>query len=196
MAGEDGKVAYRRSITITPGKPIEMADPVEAADARSASSLAKAMAKTLKAYVKAGRDLVDGAFMSVRDLTPPNFRVPCHVYVICCPDGVLVRYDSAGSEEPKARSADHPESLATIAPLFSEYLVHSPDDPAAYVPENLGPSLALGIRGEAQTTELVKFYPIITVRKPLPSEFPTPEPSEAPPVSCRRQSGISHATTR
>jgi hypothetical protein len=133
MASEDDKPAYRRSVTITPGKPIEMADPVEAADARPASPLSKAMAITLKAYVKAGRDLVDGAFTNIRDLAPANFRVPCHIYVICCPDGVLVRYDAAGSEEPKATSADHPENLATVAPLFSDYLVHSPDDPAAYV---------------------------------------------------------------
>jgi hypothetical protein len=181
MAGEDGKVAYRRSITITPGKPIEMADPVEAADARSASPLSKAMAKTLKAYVKAGRELVDGAFASVRDLAPPNFRVPWHIYVICCPDGVLVRYDAAGSEEPKARSADHPENLATVAPLFSEYLVHSPDHPAAYVPEHLGPSLTLSIRNETQVKDLAQFHPIITVGKALPPEFPTPQLSERPP---------------
>jgi hypothetical protein len=181
MTGEDGKVVYRRSVTITPGKPIEMADPVEAVDARPASPLSKAMGMTLKAYVKAGRELVDGAFASVRDLAPPHFRVPCHIYVICCPDGVLVRYDAAGSEEPKARSADHPGNLATVAPLFSEYLVHSPDDPAAYVPEHLGPSLMLGIRNETQLKDLAQFHPIITVGKALPPEFSTPQLSERPP---------------
>jgi hypothetical protein len=181
MESEDGKVTYRRSVTITPGKPIEVAGPVEKADARPASPLSKAMAATLKAYVKAGRELLDGAFTSVRDLAPPNLRVPCHTYVICCPDGVLVRYDIAEGEEPKVRSADHPESLARVAPLFSDYLIHSPDNPAAYVPEQLGPSLAVGIRGEAQTTELVKFQPIITTPKALPSEFPIPQPSEPPP---------------
>jgi hypothetical protein len=31
----------------------------------------------------------------------PHLRVPCHIYVLCCPDGVVVRYDAAGEEEPK-----------------------------------------------------------------------------------------------
>jgi hypothetical protein len=118
MESEDGKIIYRRSVTITPGKPIEIVGPIEASHARPASPLSKAMATTLKAYVKAGRELLDGAFTSVRDLAPPNLRVPCHTYVICCPDGVLVRYDAAEGEEPKVRSADHPESLARVAPLF------------------------------------------------------------------------------
>jgi hypothetical protein len=181
MASEDGKVIYRRSVTITPGKPIEMGGPVEAADTRPASPLSKAMAITLKAYVKAGRELADGEFTRLRDLAPPNFRVPCHIYVVCCPDGVLVRYDAAIAEEPKIRSTDHPESLTKLAPVFSEYLVHSTDDPATYVPEHAGPSLTLGIRGEIQSTAVAQFYPIIVAPKASPSGFPTPHPSEPPP---------------
>jgi hypothetical protein len=79
----------------------------------------------------AGRELVDGEFATVRDFAPPKFRVPCHVYVVCCPDGVLVRYDAAEDEEPKVRSTDDSERLTKLAPLFSDHLVHSP---AAYVP--------------------------------------------------------------
>jgi hypothetical protein len=181
MANEDGKVIYRRSITITPGKPLEMGDPVDVAEARGASPLSKAMAIALKAYVKAGRELVDGEFRSVPDLAPPNFRLPVHTYVVSCPDGVLVRYDAAGGEEPKVRSADRPEKLTKIAPLFSDYLVHSPDDPATYVPEHVGPSITLSIRGETQLREVAQFHPIITSSKTFPSQFPIPRPSEPPP---------------
>jgi hypothetical protein len=180
MASENGKVAHRRSITITPGKPIEMAEPVGAADTRPASPLCIAMVATLKAYAKAARELVDGAFAGIRDLAPPNLRVPCHIYVVCCPDGVLVRYDAAEGEEPKVRSAEHPESLTKLAPLFSENLIHSPDDPAAYVPEHLGPGIIFSAGREAHTTEFARFHPIVIASKTLPLDFPTPQPPERP----------------
>jgi hypothetical protein len=62
------------------------------------------MVKTLRAYRKAGQELVEGQYASVRELAPPHLRVPCHIYVMCYPDGVLVRYDAAGEEEPTAHA--------------------------------------------------------------------------------------------
>jgi len=155
---EDGneKIVYRRSLTITSGKPIEMADSVETADRKPASPLCIATAETLKAYAKAGRELVNGEFSSVQDLAPPNFRAPCHIYVVCCPDKVLARYDAAGQEEPKVRSTGQPDSLTKLAPLFSEYLVHSPDDPTAYVPEHLGPGIIFNAGQEVRATEFAR----------------------------------------
>jgi Domain of unknown function (DUF4263) len=181
MTGEESKTIYRRSITITPGQPIELTDLAQRSDAGPVSAVSKAIALTLKSYLRAGRELVDGAYRSVRDLAPPIFRVPCHVYAVCCPDGVLVRYDAAGAEEPMAGFADSPESLAKVSAQFSDYLVHSPDDPATYVPEHLGPSVALHIRGEYGTTELAQFSPLIIAPKMLPAGFPVPRPSERPP---------------
>ena len=59
----------------------------------------------LRAYRKAERELVEGPYASVRELAPPHLRVPCHIYVVCCLDGVIVRYDAAGEEEPKMRGS-------------------------------------------------------------------------------------------
>src|SRR5882724_8697611 len=106
MANDDegrGPV-YRVSRGVWPGQPIQVSEPVEAGDARELSPLCAAMGMTLGVYCKAGRELLEGQYASVRELAPPHLRVPYHVYVVCCPDGVLVRYDAAGEEEPKVRA--------------------------------------------------------------------------------------------
>jgi hypothetical protein len=180
---EESRHAYRGRLEIQPGQPIKIAERAQISDPKPLSPLCKAMGATLKAYMKAGRDLVDGEFAHVRELAPPQLRAPCQVYVLCCPDGVLVRYDSAeGDDDLKVRSADFPESLAKVVPPFSDYLVHAPDDPTTYVPENPGPSLSLQIRREAGTTEMAKFQPLVYVTKTLPSGFPLPAPSGRPPA--------------
>jgi hypothetical protein len=121
MADDDEgrKPVYRRALGVWPGQPIKVTDPVEAADAGGLSPLCAAMVEALRAYRKAGRELVEGQYSSVREFAPPHLRVPCHIYVMCCPDGVIVRYDAAGEEEPKVRRAcpDRHESLAEMAPV-------------------------------------------------------------------------------
>ena len=84
------KILYRRSLSIVPGQPIKVADSVDAGG-KPVSALCRAIATTLKAYIQAGHDLLNGPYDSVREIAPPYFRVPCYIYVICCPDGVLVR---------------------------------------------------------------------------------------------------------
>jgi hypothetical protein len=186
MTGDSGdrenpRASYRGRLAIQPGQPIQIEESVQVSDPKPLSPLCKAMALTLRAYMKAGRALVDGEFANVRDLAPPHLRVPCNVYVLCCPDGVLVRYDSAGDEEPKVRSADYEEELTKVVPAFSDFLFHVPDDPATYVPEHRGPSMSLQTIGDTGTTELVKLTPLICVTKSLPPEFPLPPISARPP---------------
>ena len=180
---EEPRPVYRGRLEIQPGQPVKIAESVPINDPKPPSPLCEAIGVTLKAYMKAGRGLVDGEFANVRELAPPHLRVPCNVYVLCCPDGVLIRYDSAGGEEPKVRSADYTEGLAKVVPAFSEFLVHAPDDPTAYVAEHLGPSLSLQTRGEAGSAEIAKLQPVIYVSKALPPEFPMPPPSGRHPVS-------------
>src|SRR5260221_614409 len=103
---EPRRPIYRRSTQIQPGQPIKVSEPVAAGDAAPLSSLGRAMQNAFRAYMKAGRDLLVGEHQSVREWAPPQFRIPCHTYIICCPDGVLVRHDAAGEEEPKVRAAD------------------------------------------------------------------------------------------
>ena len=80
--------------------------------------------------------------------------MPCHIYVMCCPDGVLVRYDAAGEEEPKMRYTDCDETLADVAPGLSENVLHVPDDPVTYVPKHTGPALQTMVVNEHGDTLL------------------------------------------
>jgi hypothetical protein len=87
---------------------------------------------------------------------------------VCCPDGVLVRYE-ATDEEPKVRTTVWDEPLAEIAPKFSEQVLHFPDDPNTYVPNPVGPSISqmlLNERGEE--VELARFYPVILAFQDIP----------------------------
>jgi hypothetical protein len=186
MANDDEgrRPVYTASRGVWPGQPIQVSEAVEAGDARELSPLCAAMVKTLRAYGKAGRELVEGQYASVRELAPPHLRVPCHIYVVCCPDGVVVRYDAAGEEEPKVRGScpDRHESLAVMAPGFSEQVIHVPDDPETYVPKHEGPGFILNRRDEhGEEVEFARFYPMIYAPKTFPADLKLPLPPARPP---------------
>jgi hypothetical protein len=175
---------FKAWFKIQPGQPVEVERRVEAADAIPPSPLSEAMAQTLMAYVRAGHELVSGAYASARECAPPNFRMPCHVLVVCCPDGVLVRYDAAGSEEPRTRYGDSADSLTAIALGFSEQFVHVTDEPASYVPEVPLPSIdLLSIRpgGVPEFEVIAQFSIMLVAPKTLPPDFRFPKPPERPP---------------
>jgi hypothetical protein len=167
---------------VLPGQPIQVGAPVEVADAGEPSSLCIAMANALRAYRKAARELLEGQYASLRELAPPHLRIPCHIYVMCCPDGVLVRYDAAIEEEPKLRVIDHHERLADVAPMFSEQVIHIPDDPLTYVPKHDGPGFILRVANEhGQVVEDAHLLPVIFAPRSLPADFKLLLPSERPP---------------
>jgi hypothetical protein len=142
------------------------------------------MVKALRAYHKAGRELVEGQYASVREFVAPHLQVPCNIYVACCPDGVIVRYDAAGEEEPKVRGAcpDRDESLAEMAPAFSEQVIHVSDDPETYVPKQEGPGIIVNRRDEqGKEVEVTRFYPMIFAPERLPADFKLPPPPARPP---------------
>jgi hypothetical protein len=140
------------------------------------------MAGALRAYREAAGKLLEGEFASRREFAPPHLRVPCHIYVICCPDGVLVRYDAAGEEEPKMRCIDHPDRLEDVAPAFFEQVIHVPDDPETYVPKHDGPGFVLQCRDlRGEMIEELRLYPHIYAPKSLAVDVKLPQPSERPP---------------
>ena len=99
MTDDEGRSpVYRVSREVRPGQPIQVSEPL-AGDASELSPLCAAMVESLRAYRKAGRELVEGQYASVRELAPPHLRVPCHIYVVCCPDGVIVRYGGNRSRD-------------------------------------------------------------------------------------------------
>jgi hypothetical protein len=140
------------------------------------------MTQALRAYQKAVKELLDGQYASFREFAPPQLRMPCHIYVVCCPDGVLVRYDSAGGEAPRVRYTDYPESLAEVAPKFSEQVIHVPDNPLTYVPEHNGPVIIQSFINEhGEEVEHARLHPVIYAPKAFPADFKLPPPSTRPP---------------
>ena len=181
---EGRRPVYRVSHGVWPGQPIQVSEPVEVNDAREQSPLCAAMVKTLRAYGRAGRELVEGQYASVRELAPPQLRVPSHIYMVFCPDGVIVRYDAAGEEEPKVRVVwpERHESIAEMAPAFSEQVIHVSDDPETYVPKHEGPGFILNRRDEhGKQVEFARFYPMICAPKTLPADFKPALPPARPP---------------
>ena len=167
MAADDKDrkpVYFRGKLVGAPGQPLQFTERVEVAgaDAVETSPLCKAIGETLRAYRKAAHALIEGQYASVRALVPPHLRSPCHIYVLCCPDGILVRYDLAGEEEPKVRMSDCPDRLAKVAPMFSEQVFHLPDDVNTYVPEGTGPGLTLGVvDANGNFVEHARLHPMI-----------------------------------
>jgi hypothetical protein len=182
---EFAKPVLRRMVSeLRPGEPIQVSDPIDVmdVDATQCSPLCAAMVETLKAHRKAARELIAGQYASVQDLAPPHLRVPCHIYVICCPDGVVVRYDAAGEEEPKVRYTDRYESLAEVAPYYSEHVIHVPDDPATYVPKHAGPSISQFFKNErGEEVEIGRLHPVIYAPRSFPADFNLPPPPARPP---------------
>jgi hypothetical protein len=179
-----GRVYSR--LKLEPGHPLELSDPIETAAGPEVSPLCGVMVEALRAYGKAVRDLLDGQFANVRELAPPQLRVPCHIYVLCCSDAVLVRYDAAGAEKPTMRYADTSESISKMAPMLSEHLLHMPDDPAGYVPEAEGPQVVLSkaqVVGDDlhDSDQVARFVIALYAPKTLPTGFEPPKAPARPP---------------
>ena len=171
----------RRRMELRPGQPMQVSTLVNVGDEKEPSALCVAMALSLKAYQRAARELVEGQFAGVREFAPPHLRVPCHVYVFGCPDGFVVRYD-ATDEEPKVRYAEQDEPIAEMAPKYSEFVFHVPDDPSTYVPKHEGPAFIQTLRNErGEETEHARIYPVIYAQKAFPANYTPPPPPARPP---------------
>ena len=62
------------------------------------------------------QELRDGKLSSVVDRLPLQWREPCNIWVVECTDGIIVRYDSAGGEDPKVRLTTFPEASCHCCP--------------------------------------------------------------------------------
>ena len=180
---EDRKPVFKRGKMVgAPGQPLQFTEQAEVADEVEISPLCAAVALTLRAYHKAGRELLEGKYASARALAPPHLRSPCEILVLCCPDGIIVRYDKASQEKPKMRWSEWHERLTEAAPRFSEQVIHFPLDAATYVPAALGPGLVLAvIDANGHAVEHARLHPVIYGSPTLPANFKMPAPSARPP---------------
>jgi Domain of unknown function (DUF4263) len=183
MSDNEAPKRFQGRWTVLPGQPLQISERIPVSDSEPPMSpLVDAMAATLKAYRKAAWELLDGQFANVRELAPPHLRTPCHIHVIACPDGVLVRYDAAGEEEPKVHYTDHHEMLEEMAPNFSEHVIHVPNNPATYVAKHTGPGFVqLITNNDGQAIEYARIHPVIYAPTSFPADVKLPAPPERPP---------------
>lgn len=175
--------AKRGTVIAEPGQPLRFVDVTDTGAAGTAAPRETArLAETLKAYQKAAHALLGGKYAGVRDLVPPHMRDATVIFVLQCSDGVLVRYDPTGDDDPKVRFAATAASLTEAAPKFSEQVLHFPLDPASYDPDPDGPSLTFTLRNLADgvAQEWMTMRPRIYASTKLPDGFQIPPPPERP----------------
>jgi hypothetical protein len=133
------------------------AGPVPPAELRQAASQIVA---TLKAYRDAAKALLSGRYSDLQEFAPSHLKEPCDITVICCRNGVIVRYDLGTEGATKVRGGALDATLTELAPKFSDFLIHFPLDRNSYDPGPDGIKLELTrINLETGETE-----PISTVR--------------------------------
>src|SRR5258708_2500437 len=113
MADERPPTSKKGRLVVEPGKPLSFVE-TSASETRVAppGSLARALIDTLAAYSKAARDLLNTKYSSQKDNAPAYLREPGNIFVMSCSDGVFVRYDSPGADQPKVRFAEVNQPLS------------------------------------------------------------------------------------
>ena len=180
--GPPESVSKKGTILVQPGQPLEFTDveDTETSD-DAARSVATTIGRTLAAHVKAARTLLEGKYVSQKELAPPHMRAPCNIFAVRCNDGILVRYDQLLQGTPKIRCAEVNQSLIDLAPQFSEQVIHFPEDPSTYTPSNEGPELVLRTTDPTGTThEISRSRPVIYATRTLPDDFQLSPPRARP----------------
>jgi hypothetical protein len=134
------------TVTVQQGKPLQFGDPVEADSPTTPErENANCVADSIKAYCTAAKDLLSSRYACYAEFMPKHLQGPCSTFVIRCSDGVFIRYDAAAEGEPKTRVTALNETLANIAPNFSEYFIHYGVDPENLNFDEKSPCLVAGI---------------------------------------------------
>lgn len=153
----------RGRLEIRGGQPlafVEDANPAEPGPEppKELQEAASQVAATLKSYRDAVKGLLNGRYSDLRDFAPSHLKEPCDVAVICCNDGIIIRYDLGKEGAVKVRAGALDGTLTELAPKFSDTVLHFPLDRANYDPGENGIKL-----------EMVKFDLQTDVTEPISS---------------------------
>jgi hypothetical protein len=161
----------RGKIEILPGEPLRFIEEERPATVTEESDIeinktqsnARIVGATIKAYREATKVLLTSKYTDILEYVSSHLREPCITTVLCCNDGILIRYDAADVDQPKVLSITIDATLEVVAPQFSDSLIHFPTDPALYDP---GPGV---IQLELAKFDLVsgEVKPPISMMRPL-----------------------------
>src|SRR5688572_7952623 len=115
------KPLRRAQITMAGASPLTFSDDVEAIDSAPSDSQRAFMSrigKTVSAYSKSAKALLDGRLAHLRDYAPVYLSDPGNILIVSCDDGVVVRYERRAGNETRRASAWMAGDLASIARLL------------------------------------------------------------------------------
>lgn len=81
-----------------------------------------AVVETLRAYLKASRELLNGKYSHLREFAPEHLTTPRTVVVAFCSGGVIVRYEKHNTPS-QIRIAWTEDELSQVASVFSQRVV-------------------------------------------------------------------------
>jgi hypothetical protein len=169
-------------VTVTPGAPMTITEIATIPTGATAVSRehAKKIGETIKAYLVAARDLLEGRYKTLRELAPLHMTSSCRPTAVIFPEGVLVRYDREDNPELTVVVATAVQlrrddgtplnlSLTDGAPLLSESFLHCAVDPNKYDPGDRAITVTLSARSAAtgEGGEIAKQRIIAVVPLPL-----------------------------
>ena len=114
-----------------PGLPMELtemeAHPVELS--KDQLKMGHAVASTIKSYLNAAHDLLENKLGNIKDISPLHLSNPGFVLVLCCSDGIIIRYDSnPDHNELKIGIGYTDERVTDLASKISENTVYCYDN--------------------------------------------------------------------
>ncbi len=131
---------------------------------------------TIKKYLDVSKDLLGSKFLSVKDLAPLHLFNPGNVLVICCNDGIIIRYDKNRDDKRKIITGLIDNSLIDMAPIISEAVVFCHSDPKfeSEIPTKGIEITVSAVKPGNFSKDLMKFRVGFDVVMSLPSTLPSP----------------------
>ena len=112
-------------ITFTDNSPLQITDSVESDTAGLSDeqqSIVQQLGATLKSYRAAAKELLSGKYAHLRDWAPTHLADPGNVLVICCPDGVAIRFENK-TDKVRLIAGWMSDSLPEVASMLSQRLI-------------------------------------------------------------------------
>jgi hypothetical protein len=178
---ENKREKKKALITLTPGKSMQIKE-LDVLPEQSLSAdqqvLVDAVQGSIYAYIKSAMELLKGKYSYIRDYAPAHLKDPGVIVCICCPDGIIVRYDTKTEQEPLVGYTWVDDSLSALAPKVSESVVycHPTKDYKSLIPDK-GPEVRLAMTDPTTGKQTIVFHARIGLHSVLqaPSgDFPKP----------------------
>ena len=82
----------------------------------------------VKAYVKAAEDMLAGRHAALRDAAPRHLSVPGEVFVLCCEEGIVIRYGKRTQEGYKPKAGWSTDPLSKVVIGLSDAAIYTQEE--------------------------------------------------------------------